>query len=429
VKLNSWLQYIQSIHPAEIELGLDRLRQVAARLELSKPAPIVITIAGTNGKGSCLACLDQLLLAKGHRTGSCTSPHLHRFNERIRLAGEPVSDQQICQQFEAIESARQEISLSYFEFTTLAALRLLQHEALDVALLEVGLGGRLDAVNIIDADISVITSIDLDHMEWLGHSRDEIAVEKAGIARRDRPLVCGDPEPPKTVFSEANRIAAALYQSGIDFTYQLNETSNSWNWQGKDSAGQAVAHTDLCRPGIDLINAATALQVLTLLPLDYASTEISGAMKHVKLAGRFETYQDPNCNTHVILDVAHNPAAARLLAEKLRRFCRLNNAQRVVAVIAMMSDKDIKAVSLALESTIDIWYIAQFEEPRCMPASELAAQLSINRENTSVSVFGQVSDAYQAACEIAEPNDVILVTGSFLTVAAVREPLQKELDS
>lgn len=438
MNLQSWLQYIRAIHPVEIELGLDRVRQVAASLNITKPAGLVVTIGGTNGKGSCVACLDQLLLAKGYRTGSCTSPHLHRFNERIQLNGEQASDEQICRQFEAIESARQDISLSYFEYTTLAALRLLQSQSLDVALLEVGLGGRLDAVNIIDADIAVITSIDLDHTDWLGNSREEIAVEKAGIARINTALVCGDPDPPVTIAREAQRVGALLYQQGVDFSYHVSgqeqvtsmnsELAQTWNWRGRNANGEIREYVDLAQPAIDLVNAATALQVLALLPFDYSTAEVSQALSQLRLAGRFELSQDPVCNARVILDVAHNPAAAVMLAKKLQVYRQQHAVQRVIAVIAMMSDKDIKAVSHALESVVDIWYIAQFDEPRCMLAIDLEKQLNIDRQTTRIEVFGQVVDAYEAACEIAEPDDLILVTGSFLTVAAVRDQLHKEQD-
>ncbi len=420
--LDYWLRHIAAVHPREIELGLDRIRTVAEAMQLAKPAAHVIVVAGTNGKGSCVACLEAVLQQAGVRTASYTSPHLYRFNERIRIAATEVSDSWLCEAFSIVEQCRGAISLSYFEFATLAALWIFKQSKIDVALLEVGLGGRLDAVNIIDADVAVITNISLDHQDWLGNDVESIAAEKAGICRPDTPLVYGESEPPRSIVRQAQQLAAPIYSAGSEFRWQQDESTRSWSWRGADIHCEAVTLTDLPIPAIALANAATALQALALLPVSVSAEACSQALKQLSLAGRFEARVDRKTGTTVILDVAHNPAAAKLLATSLSRFKRQNpSIVRISAVMAVMADKDIEGIASALESCLDICYIAQVEEPRCMPAREAFSRLGRASEKLPAVQFASLTDAYEAACNRAADQELVVVTGSFYTVAAVRD--------
>ncbi|MCP5346064.1 MAG: bifunctional tetrahydrofolate synthase/dihydrofolate synthase [Gammaproteobacteria bacterium] len=425
MNLSDWLGYIETLHVREIELGLERVREFAERLQLYPVSARVITVAGTNGKGSCVATLEALLLAQGFRVGAYTSPHLQRYNERIRTEGRDVSDAALCEAFARVEQCRQQTPLTYFEFGTLAALWLFQQADLDVVILEVGLGGRLDAVNIIDCDIAIITSIDLDHMAWLGTTREAIAFEKAGIMRSGRPLVCADRSPPAGMLELAANSAVPVYQIGQEFD-QSSDAEGQWSWsgRGRDDSRQQV--TGLPIPGLHADGVAAALQALELLEWRPDPAILGAVLGSLSLAGRFEQFYDPIRSCQVILDVAHNPAAARLLASRLQQW-RVDGGAgdraKILLVLAIMADKDVPGVVAALDSVVDIWYIAQVDQARCMPAQQLAEHTESIISSSDLSVYQDVPSAYQAACRAAGPEDVVVVTGSFFTVAEIRNLL------
>lgn len=418
--LPDWLEYIASVHPREIELGLDRVRAVAARMGLTRPAPLVITVAGTNGKGSCVATLEAILETAGYRTGLYTSPHIHVFNERIRLRAVPLEDAAICAAFAAIERSRGETSLSYFEFATLAALYAFEQAELDVALLEVGLGGRLDAVNLVDADVAIISSISLDHQDWLGDDLEGIAAEKAGILRAGKPAVYGSLAVPASIAARALCLGAPLYALGEAFGFQAT-TPGRWDWYGGQSGSEVLHWPDLPRPNLLLSNVAAALQALHLLPLALTPALVGLALDGLVLAGRFEARRDTATGRAVLFDVAHNPAGAAVLADNLRELrAQASGPSRVIAVVAVMADKDIEGMVSSLESCVDIWYIAQVEVPRCLRADTAVNRLTAAGFAGQMQRFDSVQEAYVSACTQGGEKDLVVVCGSFHTVAAVR---------
>lgn len=427
--LDSWLQYISKVHPREIELGLERTQIVAQRLDIVKPAPLVVTIAGTNGKGSCVASLEALLQQSGLRSAAYTSPHLLLFNERIRINAACACDADIVAAFERVDSARGQESLSYFEFATLAALYLFKKAAVDIALLEVGLGGRLDSVNIVDADLTIISSIAVDHIEWLGNNIESIAAEKAGIMRSETPLIYGEPEVPKAITDKAATLNAPLYVLGREYSYFEELPDTRWSWKGIDLAGEAVELSALPVPKLGLGNVSIALQALQLLPLDPKPASIEQALLDLRLSGRFDCRTDKHSGRKVILDVAHNPDAMKLLAANLGRYRQQNGPiERIIAVIAMMADKDVEGMLTALESCVDIWYIAQVDEARGVAADKVAQILKtvrIQDDQLTYLQFDTVESAYEAACKGSNHQDIIVVTGSFFTVAAVQSLIEQ----
>ena len=416
MNLSAWLAHIASVHPRAIELGLERVREVAENMGLARPAPVVFTIAGTNGKGSTLAALEALLRASGLRAGSYLSPHLERFNERIRLDGSECADAAICAAFAAVERARDGASLSYFEFSTLAALHVFASESLDALLLEVGLGGRLDAVNIVDADVALITNIDLDHQQWLGDSRELIGAEKAGILRPDAPVVYGAADPPASVLRRARELGAPMFRRGRDFG--VDEEARGWSWWGRDAVG-GKRIGGLEKPGLSLPAMAAALQAVHLAPLAVAEAGIRRAQLAAGLPGRLESCRDAAAGLPVLLDVAHNPAAARLLAEKIAEIRAGRAARsRVAAVFAVLADKDMEGMAAALSAQVDVWYIAEVEDSRRMAAAEIFSRLRRSLPEGSISVADSVAQAYRQAVDAAP--GLLVVTGSFHTVAAAR---------
>ena len=417
--LSQWLDRIQALHPREIELGLQRVREVARRLALGKPAPCVITVAGTNGKGSTVAMLDAILRAAGKRVGTYTSPHLLAYNERVRLQGHMASDAQLCEAFSRIEAARAEISLTYFEFSTLAGLLLIAEAGPDVAVLEIGLGGRLDAVNLVDPDLAVITSIGLDHQDWLGDTREAIGQEKAGIMRSDIRAVCGDLDPPNSLVEEARRLGSPLLIQGSD--YGFVRQADHWHWWGQDKAGRPLTFDDLPMPELDLLNASTVMQALQLLPFSLPLPAVHAALDGLGLEGRFQQLQDPRHAIEVRVDVAHNPHAAALLVGKLQAYRNSSGkSARIHVVLAMMADKDQLGFYKALESEVDFWYIAAFAETRGQSAEGLYRILQ-NEGGALEGPYASIGSAYEHAVSRAGGADLVLVTGSFVSVAdAVR---------
>ncbi|KKW50778.1 MULTISPECIES: bifunctional tetrahydrofolate synthase/dihydrofolate synthase [Pantoea] len=405
--LATWLYYLEHLHTQAIELGLDRIRQVAQRLNLLKPAPFVFTVAGTNGKGTTCRTLETLLMAAGYRVGVYSSPHLVRYTERVRVQGQELSEAQHSASFADIEAGRGTISLTYFEFGTLSALNLFQQAKLDVVILEVGLGGRLDATNIVDADVAVVTSIALDHTDWLGPDRDSIGREKAGVFRQGKPAVVGEPAMPVTIADVAREKGAQLIQLGRDWHYHAQAES----WSLRDAHGEL---SDLPLPQVPLPNAATALVALRASGLNVSDAHIRASLPLAVLPGRFQTVSE---SPRVILDVAHNPHAAGYLASRL---AALPTRGHVHAVVGMLHDKDIAGTLSALAPQVDFWYCAPLSGPRGASAEQLMAHV------TSARAFADVEQAWQQARQQAEPQDIILVCGSFLTVAQVMESIETE---
>ncbi|WP_436323171.1 bifunctional tetrahydrofolate synthase/dihydrofolate synthase [Vibrio cidicii] len=403
-----WLDYLANIHTSAIDLGLDRVQAVAAKAQLTKPAPTVITVAGTNGKGSTCALMEAILLDAGYSVGVYSSPHLIRYNERVRINGVDLADDKHCAAFDFIEKQRGEISLSFFEFGTLAALRLFQTEQVDVVLLEVGLGGRLDATNVVDHDVCVITSLALDHVDWLGDDIVVIGYEKAGIFRSGKPAICGQLTPPATVAAHADDIGAPLYQVGIQFDYQQH--GERWNWQHG-----AFALDDLPVPGLPLPNAATALMALGVSNLELSDVNIVNGLKNARLAGRMQVLQQAPL---VLMDVAHNPHSAQYLTRQLQ----LNYPDKTIrVVVAMLHDKDIRATLAALSPVATHWYPASLTGPRAANARELLGYLPPETVGYETPVA-----AFEQAMNDVSSEEMVLVVGSFHTVGEVLEYWQQK---
>ncbi len=404
--LPEWLSYIETLHPQTIALGLERVQTVANRLGVRESSCPVVTVGGTNGKGSCVTFLAAILQAAGYKVGTYTSPHLLNFQERAQINGESIADQQWITALEQVEQARQYITLTYFEMTTLAALWLFRQAKLEVIILEVGLGGRLDAVNIVDADVAVITTVAMDHMEWLGNNRETIASEKAGIFRAGKPAICGDFNPPATLIEYAEKINAPLYCINRDFSYQKGLTT--WKWQGTK-----ISYTQLPLPSLPLQNAATALMALECLTsLGVSQPAITQGLVVANLPGRFQQFHHP---INFILDVAHNPAAAELLAEQLQA---QPVSGRTLGVVSILADKDIAGTLQPLLPCIDDWYVAGLGVTRGASADTMAMQLQqlgIKACNKAVSVTA----AFYAAVAACGKSDRVIVFGSFYTVAEV----------
>jgi dihydrofolate synthase/folylpolyglutamate synthase len=378
---------------------------------LTLPAA-VITVGGTNGKGSCVAMLEAMLRAGGYRVGTYASPHLLRFNERIRVDGAEVDDRTLCRAFEAVESARGEVSLTYFEHVTLAAFWVFARAALEVMVLEVGLGGRLDAVNVLDADVAVVTTVDLDHQEWLGPDRDSIGREKAGIFRSGRPAVFGGEDPPAGLFDAADRIGARLLLFGRDFRVTLRD--GGWDFEGFGRRRPGLPLPAL-RGSFQVRNAAAAVAALESVAdrLPLSTVALREGLLSVRLPGRFEVHPGP---VTLIFDVAHNPEAARGLAENLAQLAA--GEGRTFAVFSMLRDKDIAAVARTLAPQIAAWHCAPLDGERAASADEIAAQLAaagVSDARAHASLVG----ALAAAGAAARHGDRILVFGSFYTVAAL----------
>lgn len=404
--LPDWLAWLEGLHPKAIDLGLDRIGRVWRLLGAPRLAAQVVTVAGTNGKGSSVAMLDAILGAAGKKVGRFTSPHFVRFNERVVIAGREVDDARLCSAFERIDLARDGISLSYFEFTALAAFLCFADADLDVALLEVGLGGRLDAVNIIDADVALITAIDLDHQDWLGSDREVIGREKAGIMRAGRVAICSDPNPPASVARYARDMGAPLQQLGRDF--RIRDADNTWDWLAGESQWMALPKPAL--PGrFQLDNAAGVLAVLAALDIDVPSTAIGRGLREVRWAGRWQVVDGA---VPVVLDVAHNPHSAAGLASLLAE----RPARRTLAVCGMLRTKDVAGVLKILRPHIDAWFPVGLPGPLGLTVAEMRTHLDALPVAASVTNCDNVGVALQAAGEQAGPGDRVLVFGSFVTV-------------
>jgi len=374
----------------------------------------VITVAGTNGKGSCVTSTAALLQATGVSVGVYTSPHLLYYNERIRINDDVATDDEICRAFTVIRDAAAEISLTYFEYGTLAALYVFRERAVDFIVLEVGLGGRLDAVNILDADVAVVTSIAIDHEDWLGSDRDVIGGEKAGIARAGKPLISVDPHPPKTIAETATRLGALLY--AVDDAFGFAVEGNRWYWQGRSSNGETIALSDMPLPQLPLPSVAAALQAVALV--HHLPANASDVLAALRLPGRFQRLNYRG--REVILDVAHNPAASAFFANRLQQ---LPIAGRTFAAVGMMSDKDRAGALQNILPVVDGWFVVDLSFlPRATPVAELTADLVALGQ--TVSGQGTFEQCLAAVIECSVPGDRIIVWGSFFTVSAALTALQ-----
>ncbi len=421
--LESWLHHLENAHPVGIDMGLHRINEVKQKLAIHFSCP-VITVGGTNGKGSTCAFLESIFNTAGYRVGCHTSPHLHRFNERAKINGEEVEDSILLENFSAVEVARcslpKPVSLTYFEFTTLAILNLFAKSQLDIVILEVGLGGRLDAVNIIDADCSIITSIDIDHVDYLGDTREKIAFEKAGIFRPGKPAICADPLAPNSLIKYANDIGSKLYLQGKDFNFQGDQ--QQWAWAGLDKRISGLGYPAL-RGANQLLNASAVLAALTALKniVPVGVQDIRTGFALVDLPARFQVL--PGKPT-VVLDVAHNPHACSALAQSIDK---MGYFPFTHAIFGVMSDKDIVNIIRPLLGLIDYWHCVDLPIERAAKAKSLELALENqgvkNSIDSGISVSSSPKDAYSETLESITENDRIVVFGSFLTVAGVMASL------
>ncbi|MDD7546143.1 bifunctional tetrahydrofolate synthase/dihydrofolate synthase [Actinobacillus porcinus] len=420
--LAEWLSYLENAHFKAIDLGLERVKSVAEHLDLLRPAPYVITVGGTNGKGTTCRLLETILLNAGFRVGVYSSPHLIRYNERVRIQNEDVADALHTASFAFID-ANKTASLTYFEFSTLSALHLFKQAKLDVVILEVGLGGRLDATNIVDADLAVITSIDIDHVDFLGDNREKIGFEKAGIFRAHKPVIIGEPDVPQSMLEHAENLHCAV--SCRDKDWQFSQLEKGWCWQNEKVR---LENLPFCQ--IPLANAATALAAVQALPFAISEQIIRQSLEAVELTGRFQTLKgEPLAHLadklslsvaempRVIIDVGHNPHAARYLAEKLTAL-KAQTTGKIIAVFGLLKDKDATGVIEPLLSVIDQWYCVTLDVPRGQSSSELQGKLLDVAQDNAVQSFtaSSVELGVQQALQSAVKNDIVLVFGSFHTV-------------
>ena len=407
--LQEWLDWQEKLHFTAIELGLDRCRKVAELMKLLPPAYFVISVAGTNGKGSTAVMLENILRSAGYKTGIYTSPHLIRYNERIKVDGREIDDPTLCAAFDRIDKARENISLTYFEFGTLAAMDIFQNRKIDIAIMEVGMGGRLDAVNMLDANISIISTIDIDHEQWLGYDRISIGREKAGIFRSMRPAICADSDPPATVLETASLVGANLFVSGKDFSFEI--ANDSWSWR---SGLTRFEHLPV--PGkhnYQIQNAAGVLMVLQAVA-DFFPVQqqiLFDALRNFRMPGRFQLIPaDIPC----ILDVAHNRQSAAVLAENIRA---LPETGKIHLVLGMLKDKNHTAFIQELVEQVDSWYLATLDNARGASSSDLAKILFSLSPQARVRQFNDVAKAISAANAEAGAGDHVIIAGSFITVA------------
>jgi dihydrofolate synthase/folylpolyglutamate synthase len=412
--LAGWLRYIEAQHPKSISMGLDRVASVKERMGLDPQFPIIM-VGGTNGKGSTCAMLENIYHQAGYRVASYSSPHILRYNERVRVNLKELDDEMLVAAFAAVEMARQDVQLTYFEFGTLAAMWCFMRQQVDLAVMEVGLGGRLDAVNVFEPDCAVVTTVDIDHIEFLGDSRESIGFEKAGIFRKGVSAICGDLSPPQTLVKHARVIGAELQLRDRDF--KLEQHGDRWDFDG------AALMLDLPLPALSgqfqLDNAACALAAIEAMQrqLPVGRSAIETGLMSASLAGRFQTVAR---HPQILLDVTHNPHAAHALAENLRR---TKQQGKTIAVFAMLADKDIAGVIAALASEIDSWYLSPVDHVRSASASQLVEAFNKVNMVARLACFENLADAFRQACMDAGKNDRIIVFGSFFTVAEVMRVL------
>ena len=418
--LADWLRWQETLHPSAIDLGLDRMHRTLQRLEWRQPACPVITVGGTNGKGSTVALTSEILRAAGYRVGTFTSPHLIRYNERIVIDGREVSDASLVAAFERIDAARGSDTLTFFEFNTLAALLVFDTAGLDAIVLEVGLGGRLDSVNAVDPDVAVVTSIALDHCDWLGSDVESIGREKAGIFRPGKPAIFGSREMPASIAAAAQQLGTPLYCLGEDFDWRRD--GERWSWRGR-----TASYDDLPPPALhgelQFDNASSVLSALECLSsrLPITREAIEQGLNEVTLPGRFQVVRETKpIAVDWILDVAHNPAAAQALAGQL---AARPTSGRTLAVCGILGDKDIDGIASALHGSFDSWIIVGLQSARAVPVDELAQRLA-KVDATVATTAADVAAGCEIARKMARAGDRIVVFGSFLTVGPALEWLQ-----
>jgi len=418
LNLQQWLEYLESCHPSNIELGLERISQVASKLPIDYSNIKVITVAGTNGKGSTVTMLSAILQAGGYRTATYTSPHILAYNERVMLGDRYATDEELCDSFAAVEAVRGDIQLTYFEFGTLAALQLFSASKPDVVILEVGLGGRLDAVNILDPDIAIVTNVALDHTDWLGDTREAIGTEKAGIFRPGKPALVGEVDIPATVLAHARDIGAILYANGDAFT-AAESGHGTWRWQGRDAKGKPLT-LELPQNNYPLDNCATVVQAIQLLAPDINAQAIASGLANAELPGRFQVIDR---GYPLILDVGHNPHAAQRVKTQIEtRY----PGYRVVLLVGMLADKDYASVMSVYRQLVPCWVVAGIQEERGLAAKILYNYLLESGES-DVTSCDTIAEAFQVAeqtCQDIAKNGehvLLLVTGSFFTVSGVME--------
>ena len=419
--MKEWLSYISKLHSREIDLGLSRVVTLAEKLSLRDFSCPVITVAGTNGKGSVIKFLESIYLAAGYRVAAYTSPHLLKFNERLRINGHSVADEKLVDAFSFVENNRNNQPLSFFEFTTLAIFYICKKQPLDVLLLEIGLGGRLDAVNIVEPNVAVISNIDIDHTNYLGKDRESIGREKAGIIRWHKLIVCGDPNPPKSVHETAKKLEAPFFQFETDFFAKVGE--GIWEWQGPETVLEKLP-----LPELKIQNAATSLMALHCLHerLPLSLNAIRNGINKAVLPGRFERVQKP---APIIFDVAHNPQAARYLAKKLQQTAYAS--RKTLAVVGMLQDKDIRGTFESMLSCVDQWYIGGLQKEARGATSENLMEVLVECKENSAKIcysFVSVTEAFKGALNNCGSQDRIVVFGSFHTVGIVKQYLSGKVD-
>lgn len=410
--LDQWLHWQETLHPSEIELGLERLAPVYQRLALNFSGVTVITIAGTNGKGSCGAMLGAILHNTTHRVGTYSSPHLIRYNERISVDGEVIDDAALCSAFDVVDRARRDVSLTYFEFGTLAALVYFARRECDVLLLEVGLGGRLDAVNIVDPSIALITTIDLDHMEWLGSSRNEIALEKAGILRKAIPLVCGEIDPPSTLLQKVDELGVPAKFLKRDFDFTI--TPSGWRWSTENQQYEGLPMPSL-QGEFQCKNAACVIMVLHLLKskISVNQQQIAAGLQNIVLLGRL---QQIGQRPQMLVDVAHNPEAARALEGVLAQSpCK----GETHAVFAVLANKDAGQIIESLSNVVDVWHIAPLKHPAGLPVQALVKHLKASANSLRYNEYTSITSAWNSVKKSIRPEDRMIGFGSFYCVAEI----------
>ncbi|QSB21562.1 bifunctional tetrahydrofolate synthase/dihydrofolate synthase [Pseudomonas sp. 15A4] len=414
--LSDWLSYLEQLHPSAIDMGLERSQQVATQMGLTRPAPRVITVTGTNGKGSTCAFVASLLQAQGLKVGVYSSPHLLRYNERVQVQGVEATDAELCAAFEVVERGRGDISLTYFEMGTLAAFWLFAQAGLDAVVLEVGLGGRLDTVNLIDADMALVTSIGVDHAEFLGNTRESVAFEKAGIFREEKPALCGDLDPPQPLLDKARALHCPLSLRGRDFELRINATG--WDWSGTDANGRKVELHSLPLLDLPMQNAALALQAYLLLDLPWNEASLRVALVNTRVTGRLDrrSIDWQGKSLSLLLDVGHNPHAATFLAQRLNQ---RPVAGKRLAVFGLLSDKDLQGVLVELGETFSSWAVAPLPTPRSRPAQEI--EQALQNLGARVTSHPSIALALEAQCAHATADDEIVLFGSFYCVAEALE--------
>jgi dihydrofolate synthase/folylpolyglutamate synthase len=421
MNIDQWVEYIQTLHHREIELSLERVRKVYLRLYPAGMSCKIISLSGTNGKGSTAEICASIYRHAGCKVGKFTSPHLVNFNERININGAPVSDDDLVASFIRIETARNDIPITFFEFGTLLAIDLFEHARVDIAIMEVGLGGRLDSVNILDADVAITTSIAIDHTSWLGDTVEQIAYEKSGIARTGKPYVIGMKKVPETLRAHAEKIKADLYVVGSDFDFNDAEVDRSWSWHSASGMRYSNLPLPFDQAGVQLCNAAAALsaieQLQTWLPVN--ESQIKNGVRSAQLAGRCQIVQQKPL---VILDVSHNEASVKRLAEFVSGLAPLKASSKCVAVCGMLKDKEISASLSQLSNQVDHWYTATIDNERGATSLEVANHLK-GITDVDVVCYDSVTLAYSAALSTLTEDDCLVVFGSFHIVGDILDSI------